>query len=211
MKQIKVAEISASDKYRIEQSILKTKKNIDNLISPITAIIGRFDTGILLDVLTGGNNTRNEIERTALNDIENLSSIIMKDEFKNKLKTALSDFDNISKGMIEAASGIEDIIPIRSWVVEDGAVLVNDYGNLIDSAVSIYITNPKGIELYNRMQEMTKELNSLNELSKKYQITPVNIHRGFVSINPDGYTSNVSYSVNGELIASYVKEVFGNE
>lgn len=211
MKKIKVAEISASDKYRIEQSIFKTKKNIDNLISPITAITGRFDTGILLDVLTGGNNTRNEIERTALNDIENLSSIIMKDEFKNKLKTALCDFDNISKGMIEAALSITDVIPVTSWVIKDDKAFVYDYDNLIDKVTSIYITNTRGIELYNRMQEIAKELNSLNELSKKYQIAPVNINRGFISINPDGYTSNVSYSINGELIANYVKEVFKNE
>lgn len=206
MKRIKVGEKDYHAVADINNRIQASKKILDSSIPVIKALIGRFDSEILSDIIAGGNNTRNELETAMLNDIEKLSSVIMKDEFRNKLRNALSSYDETAKAIIVAVNNTSDIIPDQNWCVENDLALIKDYNKIIEEITSIYITGDKGIELYKRLEDIVKELNSITAISKIYNVVAVGntpMQRGFVNIDANGV-----YSINGVLTANVVKEVY---
>lgn len=206
MKRIKVGEKDHFQVKDINDRIRASKNVLDSSIPVIKAITGTFDTEVLHDIIGGTNNTRNELETAMLNDIEKLSSVIMKDELKNKLKIALSRYDEAAKAIIVAVNNISDIIPAQNWCVENDLVLIKDYNKIVEEITSIYITGDKGIELYKRLEDIVKELNNITAISKIYNAVAVGnppMQRGFVNIDANGV-----YSINGVLTANVVKEVY---
>lgn len=205
MKRIKVGEKDHLEVSNINKRIQDSKSILDNSIPVIRALIGRFDNDMLFDIITGGNNIRNELETAMMNDIEKLSSIIMKDEFRNKLRNALISYDETAKAMLVAVNNISDIIPIQNWCIQDDTARINDYDKIIEEVTSVYITNEKGIALYRRLEDIVKELNSISDIASYYKVFAVSspINKGFINADPHG-----KYSINGVLTANVVKEVY---
>lgn len=206
MKRIKVGKKDYHAVADINNRIKASKKMLDSSISVIEALIGRFDTEVLADIITGGNSVRNELETAMLNDIEKLSSVIMKDEFRYKLRNALSNYDEAAKAILVAVNNISDIIPIQNWCIVDSTARIKDYDRIVEELTSIYITGERGIELYKRLEDIVKELNSITEISKIYNVLAVGnppMKRGFIDIDTKGV-----YSLNGVLTANVVKEVY---
>lgn len=206
MKRIKVGEKDYHAVADINNRIQTSKKILDGSIPVIKALIGRFDTEVLADIITGGNNTRNELETAILNDIEKLSSVIMKDEFRNKLINALISYDETAKAIVASVNNISDIIPVQNWCVVDDTARINDYEKIVEEITSIYIAGDKGIELYKRLEDIVQELNNVTAISKIYNVVAVGnppMQRGFVNIDANGV-----YSINGVLTANVVKEVY---
>lgn len=204
MKRIKVAELTGYDRSYIDKSINDTYNLLSSSIVEIKTLTGRIDTEILQDILTNGGNTRNELESTMLSDIDKLSSVLMKDEFRGKLKNALVTFDKTASLMINSASSSSAIIPIENWVVEDNEIRVKDYDKLLEEAVSVYITGEKEIELYQRAKKLEKELNSLNETLQKYSVSTVRVlpqQQGLI------FYDGKKYEIDEHLAAKIVKEV----
>lgn len=206
MKRIKVGKKDHYQVNNINKRIQTSKEILDSSVPVIKALIGRFDTEVLSDIITGGDNFRNELEASMLSDIEKLSSVIMRDEFKAKLKDALNSYDETAKGIREAISKLADIIPAQNWCIVDDTARIENYNKIIEELTSVYIAGDKGIELYKRLENIVNELNSITEISKKYNIVAVSnspMQRGFVGSDLKGV-----YSLNGVLTANYVKEVY---
>lgn len=206
MKRIKVGEIASIDRSGIDRRVGMAQTTLNDSISIVKRLIGRMDTAILQDVLTNGGKTRKELEQTMLDDINKLSSVLMKDEFRNRLKEALNSFDKISVEMVKSISSVTDIVPITNWIVEKDKVYIMDWDKLYEEATAVYIAGDKSIELYNRLKELTNELNSINKLISMHNTTTVQhppLQRGLIWLD-----TNKEYKLNGNLTANIVKEVF---
>lgn len=169
-------------------------------------MIGRFDTEVLSDIIARSGNARRELEESITNDINKLSSVIMREELKTKLVDVLSTYDGASRSIFSVVNQMSDIIPAQNWYVENDSAHIQDHDKIIEESTSIYIIGEKGIALYNRLQDIAKELNSINELSQKYNIVAVGnppVMRGFINID-----EKKIYNINGLLTANLVKEVY---